>query len=152
MRGIDTDFKKDKAGSNKAFNFFIPAKVPDSGNLAVFESPIDCQAHASIHSIGQTGWDGHRLSLGGTSSDAIMGFLERNPQVTSIQLCLDNDKAGHDATNRIIKELLNDKRFSRMKITVAPPPIGKDYADTLQAIKQSSIEKSTIPRPKEAAF
>jgi len=152
MRGIDADFKKDKAGSNKAFNFYIPAKSQDNGNLAAFEAPIDCQAHVSIHLIGQTGWDGHRLSLGGTSSDGVMGFLERNPQITNIQLCLDNDKAGHDATNRIITELLSDKRYSNMKITVAPPPIGKDYADTLQAIKQPSIEKSNIPRPKEAVF
>jgi len=53
---------------------------------------------------------------------------------------------------RIIKELLSDKRFSHIKITTAPPPIGKDYADTLQAIKQLNIDKSTIPRPKEAAF
>jgi hypothetical protein len=39
-----------------------------------------------------------------------------------------------------------------MKITTAPPPIGKDYADTVLAIKQNSINKSTIDRPKEAAF
>ena len=141
MRGIDTVFKKDKAGSNKAHNFFIPAKNADSGNVAVFESPIDCQAHSSIHSIGQTGWDGYRLSLGGTSSDGIMGFLKRNPQIKSIHLCLDNDGAGQMATNRIIKELLSDKRFSHIKINVAPPPIGKDYADTLQAIRQNSIER-----------
>jgi len=151
MRGIDTDFKKDKAGSNKAFNFFIPAKNPESGSLAVFESPIDCQAHLSIHSIGQTGWDGHRLSLGGTSSDGIMGFLKRNPQINTIQLCLDNDEAGRAATNRIIEELLSDKRYSHVKITITPPPIGKDYADTLQAIRQNSIERPAN-RPKEAVF
>jgi len=37
-----------------------------------------------------------------------------------------------------------------MKITVAPPPVGKDYADTAKAISQNSIEKSTISRPREA--
>ena len=134
LRGIDTDLKKDKTGSNKAFNFFISAKNPHCGNLAIFESPIDCKAHTSIHNISQTGWDGFRLSLGGTSTDAVFGFLGRNSQINTIQLCLDNDKAGQDATNRIIKELLSDKRYSNLKIKVAPPPIGKDYADTLQAI------------------
>ena len=108
-------------------------------------------AHASIHEMGQTGWDGHRLSLGGVSSVALYGFLERNPQITSIQLCLDNDKAGHEATNRIIRELLSDKRYGNIKIEIAPPPIGKDYADTAKAI-QNSITKSTIDRPKEAAI
>ena len=106
-------------------------------------------ASATIHIIGQTGWDGHRLSLGGVSSVALNGFLEQNPQITNIQLCLDNDKAGHDATNRIIKELLSDKQYVNIKI--APPPIGKDYADTARAI-QNSITKSTVDRPKEAAF
>ncbi|MCL2546201.1 MAG: DUF3991 and toprim domain-containing protein [Oscillospiraceae bacterium] len=154
-RGITEDLKKDVSGSNKQFSFSIPPiELNGHGGsaLALFESPIDCMAHASIHDMGQTGWDGYRLSLGGVSSAALNGFLERNPQITSIQLCLDNDKAGHDATNRIITELLSDKRYSHIKITTAPPPIGKDYADTVLAIKQNSINKSTIDRPKEAAF
>jgi len=154
-RGITEDLKKDVSGSNKQYSFSMPPKEPNEhggSTLAIFESPIDCMAHASIHDIGQTGWNGHRLSLGGVSSVALNGFLERNPQITNIHLCLDNDKAGHDATNRIITELLSDKRYSHMKITTAPPPIGKDYADTVLAIKQNSINKSTIDRPKEAAF
>lgn len=154
-RGITEDLKKDVYGSSKQYSFSIPPKEPNGHGgsvLALFESPIDCMAHASIHDIGQTGWDGYRLSLGGVSPAALNSFLERNPQITSIRLCLDNDKAGHDATNRIITELLSDKRYSHMKITTAPPPIGKDYADTVLAIKQNSISKSTIDRPKEAAF
>ena len=87
------------------------------------------------------------------SSLALISFLERNPNITNIQLCLDNDKAGKEATSRIIKELLSDKRFSHMKITVAPPPIGKDYADTLKAIQQLNKEKSKSNyRPHEAVF
>ena len=85
----------------------------------------------------------------GVSSAALNGFLEQNLQITNIQLCLDNDKAGHDATNRIITELLSDKQY--INIEIAPPPIGKDYADTARAI-QNSIAKSTVDRPKEAAF
>jgi len=151
-RGITNELKKDVVGSSKRYSFSLPPDKPHGqGNfaLALFESPVDCMAHATIHDIGQTGWDGHRLSLGGVSSAALYGFLERNPQINTIQLCLDNDKAGHEATNRIIKELLNDKRYAHMKITAAPPPIGKDYADTAKAISQKSIEKSTISRPRE---
>jgi len=116
------------------------------------ESPVDVLAHASIHKMGRTGWDGFRLSLGGVSSAAINGFLERHPNVTSIQISLDNDKAGHDATNRIIKELLSEKRYAHIKITAALPPIGKDYADTAKAIQENSISKSAISRPLEAVF
>jgi len=153
-RGTVDDLKKDVAGSSKKYDFHLPLDEPNghAGNIiAVFESPIDCLAHHTIHDIGQTGWNGFRLPLGGVSSQALIGFLERHPQINNIQLCLDNDKAGLDATNRIIKELLSDKRLSHIKITVAPPPIGKDYADTLQAINQNSISKS-INRPKEAVF
>ena len=154
-RGVDNDLKKDVSSSNKRYSFFLPPKEPNRNGgsaLALFESPIDALAHTSIHEIGQTGWDGHRLSLGGVSSAALYGFLERNPQIISVWLCLDNDSAGQDAVNRIIKELMSDKRYAHMKITVAPPPIGKDYADTVLAIKQNSISKSIINRPKEAAF
>ncbi|MCL1853659.1 MAG: DUF3991 and toprim domain-containing protein [Peptococcaceae bacterium] len=154
-RGTEDDLKKDLSGSVKRFGFNLPPIEPDghsSSVLALFESPIDCLAHASIHSIGQTGWDGHRLSLGGVSTAAFYGFLERNPQITSVWLCLDNDKAGHEATERIINELLSDKRYSHMRITVAPPPIGKDYTDTTLAIQQATMNKSTISRPKEAAI
>ena len=156
-RGITGDLKKDIAGSSKQYGFILPPNEQNEPNakgstvLAVFESPIDTLAHATIHDIGQTGWDGYRLSLGGVSSKALYGFLERNEQISNIQLCLDNDAAGHDATNRIIKELLSDTKYSHIKIKIAQPPIGKDYADTLQAIRQNSIERPTN-RPKEAVF
>ena len=152
-RGTTDDWRKDVSGSNKRFGFTLPPENPNSTTLAVFESTVDSMAHHCIHDIGQTGWDGHRLSLGGVSSLALISFLERNPNITNIQLCLDNDKAGKEATSRIIKELLSDKRFSHMKITVAPPPIGKDYADTLKAIQQLNKEKSKSNyRPHEAVF
>jgi len=154
-RSITEDLKKDAYGSNKRYGFCLPPNELNGhggSTLALFESPIDCMASATILNIGQTGWEGYKLSLGGVSSAALYGFLERNPQITSIRLCLDNDRAGQDASNRIIKELLGDKRYSHIKIETALPPIGKDYADTVLAIKQNFISKSTIDRPKEAAF
>jgi len=80
----------------------------------------------------------------------LISFLERNLQVQNIYLSLDNDKAGKDATNRIVKELISSKEYSRMKIIIAaPPPIGKDYADVLQAIHKLN-EKTKPDRSKEA--
>ena len=152
-RGTADDWRKDVSGSNKRFGFVLPPQNPNATTLAVFESAVDALAHNCIHEIGQTEWDGHRLSLGGVSSLALNSFLECNPNITTIQLCLDNDKAGKEATNRIIKEILSDKRFSHMKITVAPPPVGKDYADSLKAIQQFNKEKSkSTYRPHEAIF
>jgi hypothetical protein len=136
-RGTSDDVKKDVAGSSKRFGFFLPPNEPDGHGgsvLTIFESPVDVLAHATIHKIGQTGYDGFRLSLGGVSSSALNGFLEWHPKITSVQIALDNDNAGYEATNRIIKELLSDKRYAHINISITQPPIGKDYADTLKAI------------------
>lgn len=151
-RGVSDDYKKDVFGSDKRFSFVLPPKDPNSHNLAVLEAPIDALSHASIHEIGNSRWDGYRLSLGGVGSLALMGFLEQHPEITSVQLCLDNDKAGQTATNRIINELLSDKRFLHLKISVVPPPIGKDYNDTLKAVLQLNREQSIEGRQSKAAF
>lgn len=172
-RGISDDYKKDVYGSDKQFSFVLPPINPTSTNLAVMESPIDSLSHASIHKMGSNKWDGYRLSLGGVSSVALISFLERHPEITTIQLCLDNDKAGLTATNRIIGELLSDKqkpeetgatngsvfshsgkimRFSNIKLSVVPAPIGKDYSDTLNAILQLNKDKSNENRPHKAVF
>jgi len=154
-RGITDDWKKDVAGSSKQYNLTLPPENPNNSHtLAVFESPADALGHYSIHEAGQTGWDGHRLSLGGVSSKSLNSFLERNHGITNIHLCLDNDLPGKEATIRIIKELLSDKRYTGIKITIAPPPKEyKDYAETAKAVQQMNMEKSkTISRPHEAVF
>jgi DNA primase len=46
--------------------------------------------------------------------------------MSAIRFCLDNDKTGQDATNRIIKELLDNKLYQHIKIEVAPKTI-TDY-------------------------
>jgi len=149
-RGTTDDYKKDVSGSDKRFSFFLPPNNPDSHSLAVTEAPADALAHATIHKMNGDKWDGYRLSLGGCSSLALISFLERHSEIDSVQLCLDADKAGRDATSRIIRELLSDKRFSHLKITIAPPPMGKDYADTLGAILQLNKEKTRSDRQKRA--
>jgi len=149
-RGTKDGYKKDVLGSNKAYSFVLPPSNPDSQNLACFESAVDSISHACIHNIDGNKWDGYRLSLGGVGSIALISFLERNPQIKNVRLSLDSDKAGIEATNRIIRELLSDKRFSHLRITVSPPPVGKDYSDTLQAIIQLNKQKSRSDRSKEA--
>jgi hypothetical protein len=152
-RGTVDDWKKDISGSNKRYSFSLPPENSNKNNtLAVFESPIDVLAHFSIHEIGQTGMDGYRLSLGGVGSSALINFLERHTEIKNIHLALDNDTAGKTATKRIINELLGDKRFSHIKISVTPPPIGKDYADTLKAIQQLNMEKSKTPNRQNTAI
>ena len=131
MRGIDTNFKQDKAGSNKRFNFTLPAKNPDSRHLAVFEAPVDLLSHAALQQRNGWDWDGHRLSLGGISDVALISFLERNPQISRIMLYLDNDAAGLNSARNIKSELAADNRFRHIRVSVNPPRGAKDYNDAL---------------------
>ena len=131
MRGIDSDFKQDKAGSNKCYNFHIPAKNPLSHQLAVFESPIDALSHATLQNRDNWPVDMHRLSLGGTAQLALAAFLERNRQITRVTLHLDNDAAGITAARKIKAQLADDRRFKHIRVSVNPPRGGKDYNEVL---------------------
>ena len=151
-RGINSDYKKDIAGSRKAFGFHMPPVTENlhgHGNsgpqskenrLYVFEGPVDCMSHATIATIGGTDWDGHRLSLGGVSSKALNTFLENNPHVSQVYLCLDNDGRGNEASERISNELLSKEDYSHISIYIAPPPdgFGKDFNDTLMYMRETN--------------
>ena len=151
MRGIDTDMKQDKAGSDKRYSFRIPTKNPDSRHLAVFEAPINALSHATLQHRGGWDWDGHRLSLGGTADVALIAFLERNPQISRVILHLDNDEAGIKAARKIKAALTADSRYSHLRVSVNPPRRGKDYNEVLlRAIRLERENKHQSRR--EAAF
>lgn len=152
MRGLSSDFKQDKAGSDKRFNFHIPAQNPGSRHLAVFEAPIDALSHATLQRRGGWRWDGHRLSLGGASDVSLIAFLERNPQISRIILHLDNDVAGITAARKIKVRLAADSRFSRIRVSANPPHRGaNDYNDLLlQDIQREKEQKHRSRR--EAAL
>ena len=69
----------------------------------------------------------HYLALGGTDYAALDAFLKYFPAVRKIVLCLDNDNAGRTRTQDIIAHLAG----SGKAVEDRPPPVGKDYNDTL---------------------
>jgi hypothetical protein len=151
MRGILSNLKEDAIGSDKRYSFCLPAKKPGSRHLAVFEAPIDALSHATIQLREGWAWDGHRLSLCGTSDVALMAFLERNPQITRVALCLDNDEPGQTAAKNIQATLSSDERFSKLRVSFNPPAAGNDYNEALlHAIKLEWEQKQ--PRRHEAAI
>ncbi len=87
-------------------------------------------SHASLQYRNGWQWNGHRLSLGGTSPVALIAFLERNPQITRVILHLDNDIAGLTAARKIKAQLTEESR--RLCVSINPPRGGKDYNDALQ--------------------
>lgn len=146
LRGIyDKDgkpFRIEQAGSDKAYAFCIPADG-STQRVTVYEAAIDAMAHMTLER-GQA--DKHRLALGGISAPkegeqrnlfkkpvALEHFLHTHPEVTEIELCMDNDFAGRYAAGQIAKVYGE----SYTVIQNLPQKEGMDYGDVAkQARKQ----------------
>lgn len=150
QRSVGGDFKKDVYGSDKRFSFCLPPEQPGARQVAVFEAPLDALSHATLQERDGWKWNGHRLSLGGTSHVALTAFLERHPEIQRVVLHLDNDRAGLVNARKIKAMLKTDERFSHVKVSVNPPHRGKDYNQDLQnRIRQEREQQS---RQKQAAI
>ncbi len=144
VRSTWSDYKGDVQGSDKRFSFkIIRAKHPRE--VHVFESAPDLLSYATLTKI--EGWDWHKesyLSLAGIGSGktipkALEQFLKDYPDISHIQLHLDNDEPGRTAAKNIIAVLKSDYR-----VRDRPPPSGKDYNDHLKSKLSNSKAKKTV--------
>lgn len=136
IRSTFGDYKQDVTGSNKAYNFLLPASK-EACTVSVFESAIDVLSGATLakKKYRESYKNIHRLSLGGVSDLALKNFLETFSNVHTVNLCLDNDVAGCRACKEITQMLRelgksNDKAY---KVNVLLPKLGKDYNEMLLA-------------------
>lgn len=136
LRGLGSDFKGEAGGSDKRFSFHIPSKGSDT--LQLFESAIDLLSFATLRKMHGLDWrKDHLLSLAGVYQPkekieesavplALTQYLREHPEIRTIVLRLDNDKAGRMAAKALMtvlpKEYTTAARF---------PPSGKDYNDYL---------------------
>ena len=105
-----------------------------SGHLLVFEAPIDMLSFISTHH--DSDWAKHSyVALCGTSSQPLLGMLERYPNIETVHLCLDNDQAGQLATRRLAKVV----REKGLKVN-ALVPVLKDWNDDLCANFEQELE------------
>ena len=119
-RGIREKFRQDAAGAEKAFGF---AHRGTGKQLLVFEAPIDLLSFIELF---PKNWQQHNyLSLGGVSGKALRQFLSERPDVERVFLCLDSDKAGEDACNRLAGLLPDTVSVTRIQ------PCMKDWNDVL---------------------
>lgn len=139
-RGLYNDgpgFKGNVDGCDPQYSFH---HVGTSNSLYVFEAPIDLLSYISLH---QQDWKKHSyVSLCGVGSQAMLWMLEQYPQLRHVSLCLDNDEAGHKASERL-KNLLKEKGYSSEQLISQ----GKDWNDDLVAAarhKQSGFEMKMV--------
>ena len=95
----DRKYRGDCKNSDKRYAF--NQLGTDTTRLYVFEAPIDLLSHCTMtdQAFGKTGAykEQTRLALCGSSDVALKAFLERHPEVTTINFRLDNDEAGRTA-------------------------------------------------------
>jgi len=132
LRGTRDNFRIDVEGSDKRYNFSMPASDPACPRLAVAESPIDALSVATLVKLSGGNWrDNNYLSLGGTAPRAMLQFLHDHPHVTLVSLCMDNDEAGLKGMKRLEQAIREDPELSQ-RVTMVyqnPPPaeFGKDW-------------------------
>ena len=125
-------FRMTVEGSDFHYAFNWPGT---SGRLLVFEAPIDMLSFLS--KFHDSGWARHSyVALCGTSSQPMLGMLERCPQIDTVHFCLDNDQAGQMATKRLAK-LAREKGLA----VDALVPTLKDWNEDLCADFQQNMEE-----------
>ncbi|MDE6589880.1 MAG: toprim domain-containing protein, partial [Oscillospiraceae bacterium] len=81
-------------------------------------------------------WAKHSyVALCGTSSQPLLGMLERYPNIETVHLCLDNDQAGQLATRRLAKAVREKGLYVDARV-----PVLKDWNEDLCANFQQELE------------
>ena len=86
------------------------------------------------------------MALCGVSEHALLQLLSEQPQVQKIGLCLDNDKAGIKARERIIS-ILAERGYRNVFSLFSHQ---KDWNEDLQTLRQPQAEQPAVNnlRPK----
>ena len=100
----------------------------NSGRLYVFEAPIDLLAFLTLY---PEAWREHSyVALCGTSEQAMLWMLEKDPRIQRVVLCLDHDAAGIEATGRLT-DILREHGHTRVSVL---RPEYKDWDEGLKAL------------------
>ena len=137
----DCKFRGDCTGSDKRYGFNTAVSAP-SERAYIFESAIDLLSHATLANLeygDRTAWlYNRRLSLAGTSDTAIPFFLNQHRAVKELVFALDNDAAGREATEKLMRKYM-EKGFK----TWSQYPAGKDFNEDLaNRVTQIRAEKA----------
>lgn len=124
-------FRGDQTGSDKEIAFRLPCD-PASLRVFVFEAPIDLMSYCTLHRRVKSS----AVALCGLYDGPLDTYLRENPHIRQIDLCLDADDPGREASEQI-KEKYSAKGYS---VTVHTPPRGKDWNEYLQ-LRQKCREK-----------
>ena len=128
-------FKGNVDGCDPRYSFHY---IGTSSTVYVFEAPIDMLSFISLY---QQDWHRHSyVALCGVAEHALLQILADAPQVQRIGLCLDNDKAGMKARERLTA-ILAEKGYGEVFSLL---PQQKDWNEDLQAQETVPAEAPAI--------
>ena len=133
-------FKGDVTSSDKDTAFHLPCH-PKLDVVLAFEAPIDLMSYCTLHRQVTR----NAVALCGLHEGALDRYLEENPHLKRIVLCLDADGPGQAAVERL------RAKYEAAGYTVQSktPPYGKDWNEYLQqrgAIRERGEQRQTLTR------
>ena len=145
LRGCSTNpFRKDVAGSNRAFGFKLQSTIEKANALFVFKNAIDALSFASLN---RSYPNVHLLALPAYSKlknkplnklpVSLEQFFSDHPYVRNVHLCFDNTRAGRSFAGELKKVL----EASSYVVTDSPPRNGMDYNDALLTNRELKRDK-----------
>ena len=131
-RSTVSGFKQTVEGSRSEYAFHFDGK---DDTIYAFEAPIDMLAYISMHPVD---WQQHSyVALCSVSEKALIHQLDTHPELDRIVLCLDNDRAGQEAVERI-KKSLREKGYTDIRVQI---PLNKDWDEDLQEITHTNSQR-----------
>ena len=128
-------YKKDVSGSQKKYSFSISGT---SGNLNVFEAPIDALSYMSLQKLQGKPVNDSYVALGGVTDKALEQYLEDHKDIRQITVCTDGDEAGEKAAGRINEKYGTDYEIVRER------SLHKDFNEDLVGIMQEENFKRNL--------
>lgn len=116
-------FKGDVPGSDKAVAFRLPCD-PENNRVLVFEAPIDLMSYRTLHREITS----NAVALCCLHDGALATYLQDHPHIRRITFCLDNDKWGRAAAERMGADYTQKSYVVDMET----PAHGKDWNEYLQ--------------------
>jgi len=129
-------FRGDVSNSDKAVAFRLPAQQT-TDTVFVFEAPIDLMSYCTLHRT----LTANAVALCGLSDNALASYLQDNPHLKRIVLCLDTDEPGQAAAKTITQKY-GERGYT---VFIDVPPNGKDWNEYLQH-RQATRERSDTTR------
>lgn len=121
-------FKGDVPGNDKTYG--VNTRNENSEILNIFEAAIDMMSYMDMNK----NYKENNLALGMLSDNPLEKFLEENPNIKTLNFCLDNDKRGIKATN----EYLVKYKEKGYEVLLSVPEYGKDWNETLEVLKKNN--------------